>query len=93
MSKRTRSIGIYPTYKFVDQDPIVSKVKTVLQDEAAARGINLSKMVSTCCTESRVSRTTVSNWLDRTTKRPQAASMNAILRAVDHELAVVKRRK
>lgn len=83
---------IYKSYRFHDQDPIVGKWRAIMDKEAAARGVKISKLMGTISKESRVSRTTLDNWRSRKTKRPQAASLNAALRVLDYQLDIVRKR-
>lgn len=89
MAKRT--IAIYKTYHFRNQDPIVDRLRTVVADEAGLRGISVKAMANRACDLSGVSRSTKSNWYSQKTKRPQFATLNAFARAMDHELTLVPR--
>jgi transcriptional regulator with XRE-family HTH domain len=71
----------YKSYNFTDKDPIIDEVRT-LYEEA---GVNY-KWISD---ESGVSQGTLTNWFSGTTKRPQAATINAVLRALGYKLGVV----
>lgn len=77
-SKR-RSV-IYDSYSFIDKDPIVDKVRTVVQDAKVSyrylEGV------------SRVGVTTIRGMFEGKTRRPQHATVNAILRALGKELVV-----
>lgn len=86
-----RTIKIYKTYHFRDQDPIVAKLRTVVKDEAEARGISVKAMANTACDLSGVSRSAKNNWYTGKTKRPQFSTLNAFARAMDHELTLRKR--
>jgi len=75
----------YKTYSFVDKDPIIDKVRTAVKDAGMTRGeISRTSGVSTSC---------MRNWFEGDTKRPQFASVNAVLRAMDFELQIRKRSK
>jgi hypothetical protein len=71
----------YKSYNFVDKDPMIDEIRTVYQDS----GANF-KWVSE---HSGVAPTTISNWFSGTTRRPQAATMNAVLRSLGFKLGVV----
>lgn len=79
-----RTIRIYKTYAFKNQDPIVDEVRTVVRE-------NPQTKPSRACELSGVSKTTWANWRSRKTMRPQFATLNAFLRAYDFELGVKKR--
>lgn len=72
---------IYKTYSFTDKDPMIDTIRTVIADS----GETLKKISE----NSGVSAQTISAWLYGETKRPQAASMNAVLRALGYKLQVV----
>jgi transcriptional regulator with XRE-family HTH domain len=70
----------YKSYNFVDKDPIIDIVRTVFQ----ASGLTYKQLAE----ESTVCVSTISKMFGGTTKRPQAATINAILRAMGHKLSV-----
>jgi hypothetical protein len=71
----------YKSYSFVDKDPIIDEVRTVFDGagESYARVENLSG----------VSQATMRAWFYGDTKKPQAATVNAVLRALGYKLGVV----
>ena len=70
----------YKSYNFVDKDPMIDQVRTVVAD---------SHMTYKSIAEaSGVGRETIRKWLDGATKKPQAATFNAVLRACGHKLAI-----
>jgi hypothetical protein len=74
----------YRTYSFVDKDPIIDKVRTAVKESGMSKtSISVKSGVSTSC---------MHNWFDGATRRPQFASVNAVLRACDKELRVVDRK-
>ena len=72
----------YKTYSFIDKDPIIDYVRTAIAD--------YDKSLKHLSNESGVSTVTIRNWLYGTTKRPQAASLNAVLRSCFYKLSIVK---
>jgi hypothetical protein len=72
-SKR-RGILFYNTYYFRGQDPAVERVLALQK--------NLKVTDRDACSDSRLSRTTVTNWRSRKVRRPQHASLTAHLRAL-----------
>jgi DNA-binding phage protein len=70
----------YKSYNFIDKDPIIDRVRTVIQDSH-----DTYKAISE---NSGVNINTIRNMLDGKTKRPQAATINAILRTCGMKLAV-----
>jgi transcriptional regulator with XRE-family HTH domain len=72
----------YQSYQFVDKDPIIDYIRTIVQNgDLTMREISDS---------SGVNVNTISNWLYGKTKRPQAASINAVLRVLQYQLSIVK---
>jgi transcriptional regulator with XRE-family HTH domain len=84
-----RQFTIFKTYHFRGQDPIVDKIKTVVSDDAAGRGIAPKLAWAKAAEKSGVSKSTTSNWRSGKTYRPQFATLNAIARACGHELDIV----
>jgi hypothetical protein len=71
----------YKSYNFVDKDPIIDEVRTLFaQSGATYRWVE---------EHSGVTQQTLRNWFDGETKRPQAASINAVLRSIGFKLGVV----
>ena len=71
----------YKSYNFVDKDPIIDEIRAIF-DEA-----NVTyKWVED---ESGVTAHTLANWFGGKTKKPQAATINAVLRALGYKLGVV----
>ena len=75
-------LKLYKSYSFKDKDPIIDKLRTVIQDESASY-----KEITEA---SGVSGTTLYNWFSGTTLRPQFASIMAVTRALGYDLQVVK---
>jgi len=71
----------YSTYAFRDKDPIIDKMRTVVEDS--------KKSYRIISESSGVSTTTLYNWFHGKTRKPQFASSNAVLRAVGHKLVIV----
>jgi transcriptional regulator with XRE-family HTH domain len=71
----------YKSYNFTEKDPIIDELRTVIQDSGASY-----KQIHD---DSGVSVTTLSNWFSGETRRPQAASLNAVARALGYKLGFV----
>jgi transcriptional regulator with XRE-family HTH domain len=70
----------YKSYNFVDKDPMIDQVRTIVQD---------SHMTYKAIGEaSGVTTHTIRNWLNGDTKKPQAATFNAVLRACGYKLSI-----
>ena len=65
---------MYKTYRFKGQDPAINQVKTMFL-EADMKMAHLSR-------DSRVSTSTMRNWFNGTTMRPQNATIEAAGRAL-----------
>jgi hypothetical protein len=73
---------VYKSYNFVDKDPIIDEIRTIIEQESATyEYIHLMSGVSTG---------TLTNWFSGPTKRPQAASINAVLRALGYKLTITR---
>jgi hypothetical protein len=70
----------YKSYSFVDKDPLIDHIRTVIQDSK----LSIMAIVE----KSGVSYGTINAWLYGTTRRPQAASINAVLRACEYKLNI-----
>ena len=81
--KSTR-FGIYPSYKFTDHDPILDQIDTLRQD---AGNVSFTRLSAA----SGVSDTTLHAWASRKTKRPQFATVAAVVNALGGELTVTYR--
>jgi hypothetical protein len=71
----------YKSYSFVDKDPIIDEIRTIYEDS----GVNYKWIEQ----ESGVTSNTLHNWFGGKTKRPQAATINAVLRALGWQLKPV----
>jgi transcriptional regulator with XRE-family HTH domain len=70
----------YKSYSFIDKDPMIDQVRTIVQD---------SQMTYKAISEaSSVNKNTIRNWLDGNTRKPQAATFNAVLRALGYKLSI-----
>jgi hypothetical protein len=72
---------IYKSYSFIDKDPIIDEVRSVI----AQSGWTHKRVED----ESGVTAKTLHAWFDGATRRPQAATINAVLRSLGYKLGVV----
>jgi transcriptional regulator with XRE-family HTH domain len=70
----------YKSYNFVNKDPMIDFIRTVVSES----GLTYNKI----CENSGVNHNTLRAWLYGTTKKPQAATMNAVLRACNYKLNI-----
>ena len=71
----------YKSYSFIDKDPIIDEIRTIYQDS----GANYKWIEE----HSGVTSTTLSAWFSGKTKKPQAATINAVARALGYKLGFV----
>jgi transcriptional regulator with XRE-family HTH domain len=71
----------YKSYVFVDKDPIIDEVRTIVQ----ASGWTHKRIQE----ESGVTTMTLRNWFGGKTMKPQAATLNAVARALGYKLGFV----
>jgi hypothetical protein len=67
---------VYRTYRWIDKDPIIGAVKTVVQDEKLKN--------SAVHAISGVATATLDNWFDGGTKKPQNATITAVTSALGY---------
>jgi hypothetical protein len=72
----------YTSYNFVEKDPIIDEIRTVYQDS----GVNYRWINE----HSGVSVGTLTNWFSGSTRRPQAATINAVLRSLGYKLGITR---
>jgi transcriptional regulator with XRE-family HTH domain len=71
----------YKSYNFQDKDPIIDEIRTIFQAAHVTK-----QWVED---ESGVTSTTLHAWFDGKTRRPQAATINAVARALGYKLGFV----
>jgi transcriptional regulator with XRE-family HTH domain len=77
-----RMVAGYLSYNFRDKDPVVDQLRTLLQDENASY-----KEVHEL---SGVSVSTLYNWFEGPTRRPQYATVMAVARSLGYDYKLVK---
>ena len=80
MAKRT--INMYKSYSFKDKDPVIDRLRTIIQDE----GVSYTEIEAM----SGVTATTMWNWFTGPTKRPQFATVMAVARSLGYDMQIVK---
>ena len=83
MAKGNGSLGLYKSYNFVDKDPVIDKMRTMVKREGLKYG-EISNL-------SGVSATTMHNWFEGKTKRPQYATVMAVVIALGYRVSYVKK--
>jgi hypothetical protein len=72
----------YKSYNFIDKDPIIDEIRTVYQNS----GVNYKWVED----NSGVTSQTIINWFSGKTRKPQAATVNAVLRSLGYKLGIVE---
>jgi len=80
-------LKLYKAYNFTDKDPIIDKLRTLFQ---AAKAHNKKLSYKVIAEQSGMSTTTMYNWFDGKTRRPQFATVMVFVRALDADLAIVR---
>lgn len=86
MKKRKGRNGfIYRSYSFKTKDPVIDRMRTIVKDEGLSYGeIHII---------SGVSSTTMHNWFEGETRRPQYATVAAVTSALGYKQEFVKATK
>ena len=71
----------YKSYNFLEKDPIIDEIRTLYEDS----GVNYAWIHE----NSGVSMTTLSSWFSGETRKPQCATVNAVVRALGFKLGFV----
>lgn len=72
------TLKLYKSYSFKDKDPVIDIVRTMVEDEG--------KSYREIAMGSGVSHTTLNNWFNGKTKRPQYATIMAVARSMGYKL-------
>lgn len=75
------TLKIYRSYNFIDKDPIIDVVRTIVEDS----GDSYEKVHAA----SGVSVGTLGNWFNGKTKRPQYATIMAVVYAMGGSVQIV----
>lgn len=79
-----KHVTVYPYYRHTGQDPMVGKVLDALSR-------NSNEKLSAVVRRSKVAQGTVKNWQQKKTRRPQHATMAAVLGASNLEFRIAKK--
>jgi DNA-binding phage protein len=74
-------LKLYKSYNFVDKDPVIDKMRGVVKDLSYGE---ISE-------KSGVSASTLYNWFEGNTKRPQYATVIAVMRSLGYKEQFIKR--
>jgi len=79
-----RTIRVYKSYNFVNKDPIIDVIRTVVEDE--------EKSYNQVSAGSGVSTQTLRNWFLGKTRRPQFCTIAAVARCCGRQMYVGDKR-
>lgn len=82
-------VKVLRTYRFLDKDPVIDKVRTVLQD----RGLYGKKNMGKVAQLASLAPATLDNMFFGDTRKPQHATVMGIITAVGYEMQFVEARK
>ena len=69
----------YRTYRYRDKNPVIDKIRTIVQDEGLFKKLEVLHQLS------GVSRTTLDNWFHGETKNPQHHTIAAVVTSLGYE--------
>jgi hypothetical protein len=79
-------LRVYRTYNYVDKNPVIDKVRTLVQDEGLFKQLKIVHEIS------GVSTTTLDNWFNGDTRSPQHATIAAVITSLGYEETFVKKK-
>ena len=80
-------LRVYRTYNYVDKNPVIDKVRTLVQDEGLIRKLGVVHELS------GVSTSTLDNWFNGTTRSPQHATIAAVITSLGYQEEFVKQKE
>ena len=80
-------IRTYRTYNFIDKNPVIDKVRTLVEDEGLMTDLPAMHEIS------GVTTATLRNWFFGDTRNPQHGTVAAIVTSLGYEEQFVKARK
>jgi hypothetical protein len=79
-------LRVYRTYNYVDKNPVIDKVRTLVQGEGLIKKLGIVHEIS------GVSTSTLDNWFNGTTRSPQHATVAAVITSLGYEETFVKKK-
>jgi predicted transcriptional regulator len=76
-------LKLYKSYNFVDKDPVIDRVRAIITKEGLTYGAAAEK--------SGVGASTLYNWFEGSTRRPQYATVMAVVRSLGYKEMFVKK--
>jgi transcriptional regulator with XRE-family HTH domain len=79
-------LRVYRTYSYVDKNPVIDKVRTLIQDEGLMKELKIVHEIS------GVSTSTLDNWFNGETRSPQHATIAAVITSLGYEETFQKKK-
>ncbi|MBO4228368.1 hypothetical protein [Bradyrhizobium neotropicale] len=79
-------VRVYRTYNYIDKNPVIDKVRTLIQDEGLIKKLGIVHEIS------GVSTSTLDNWFNGTTRSPQHATIAAVITSLGYEETFQKKK-
>lgn len=79
-------LKVYRTYRFINKDPVIDEIRTLVQNEGLMKKLNIVHELS------GVSTVTLENWFHGETKSPQNRTICAVTSALGYRRAWEKGR-
>lgn len=77
-------LRLYRTYRYIDKNPVIDRVRTIVQDEGLFKRLGIVHEIS------GVATSTLNNWFHGDTKNPQHATIAAVITSLGYEEQFVK---
>jgi hypothetical protein len=77
-------LRLYRTYRFLDKDPVIDELRTLVADEALMKRLDLVHQIS------GVATTTLDNWFNGDTVSPQNRTIMAVATSLGYQRRWVK---
>lgn len=79
-------IKVFRTYSYIDKNPVIDKVRTIMQDEGLYENLTVAAEIS------NVGRATMVSWFHGSTRNPQHHTIAAVVSSMGYEEAFVKKK-
>lgn len=80
-------IRTYRTYNYIDKNPVIDKVRTLIQDEGLIKKLPVVHEIS------GVSTSTLDNWFNGKTRSPQHSTICAVITSLGYQEEFVKKKE
>jgi hypothetical protein len=80
-------LRVYRTYNYIEKNPVIYKIKTLVEDEGLIKQLDIVHELS------GVATATIDNWFNGDTKNPQHATIAAVITSLGYEEQFVKKKE